>query len=217
MQSFDTLIIGSGLAGLSLALRIAAHKQVCIVSKRTINDTASDWAQGGIAAVLNEGDTIASHIQDTLIAGAGLCDEAVTTLVERKSRVVLLIKNTRKYSDGVMSRIAKKFETWPQKMCKTMTFDQGSEFAAHKLLEQQLRCKVYYCHAHSPWQKGSNENMNGRLRRYLPSSTDIALVSQEELDALAVKMNRCPRKCLGFKTPNELLIQQIKNNCRTWR
>lgn len=81
MQTFDVLIIGSGLAGLSLALRTATHKKVCLVSKRTINDTASDWAQGGIAAVLNEGDSVNSHIHDTLVAGAGLCDEAVTRLV----------------------------------------------------------------------------------------------------------------------------------------
>ena len=86
MQQFDVLIIGSGLAGLSLALRTAAHKKVCLVSKRTINDTASDWAQGGIAAVLNVNDSIEEHIQDTLIAGAGLCDEAVTKLVAEQGK-----------------------------------------------------------------------------------------------------------------------------------
>ncbi len=86
MQQFDVLIIGSGLAGLSLALRTAEHKKVCLVSKRTINDTASDWAQGGIAAVLNVNDSIEEHIQDTLIAGAGLCDEAVTKLVAEQGK-----------------------------------------------------------------------------------------------------------------------------------
>ncbi|MEO6118606.1 MAG: L-aspartate oxidase [Methylotenera sp.] len=86
MQQFDVLIIGSGLAGLSLALRTATHKKVCLVSKRTINDTASDWAQGGIAAVLNVNDSIENHIQDTLIAGAGLCDEAVTKLVAEQGK-----------------------------------------------------------------------------------------------------------------------------------
>lgn len=86
MQQFDVLIIGSGLAGLSLALRTAAHKKVCLVSKRTINDTASDWAQGGIAAVLNDDDSIEEHIEDTLIAGAGLCDEAVTKLVAEQGK-----------------------------------------------------------------------------------------------------------------------------------
>src|SRR5450830_2139140 len=86
MQQFDVLIIGSGLAGLSLALRTAAHKKVCLVSKRTINDTASNWAQGGIAAVLNDEDSIEAHIQDTLIAGAGLCDVAVTKLVAEQGK-----------------------------------------------------------------------------------------------------------------------------------
>lgn len=86
MQQFDVLIIGSGLAGLSLALRTAEHKKVCLVSKRTINDTASDWAQGGIAAVLNDDDSVEEHVQDTLIAGAGLCDTEVTKLVAEHAK-----------------------------------------------------------------------------------------------------------------------------------
>ena len=86
MQQFDVLIIGSGLAGLTIALRTAAHKKVCLVSKRSINDSASDWAQGGIAAVLNDEDSIENHIQDTLIAGAGLCDEAVTKMVAEHAK-----------------------------------------------------------------------------------------------------------------------------------
>ena len=87
MQQFDVLIIGSGLAGLSLALRTAEHKKVCLVSKRSINDTASDWAQGGIAAVINDdNDTVEAHIQDTLTAGAGLCDAAVTALVAKNAK-----------------------------------------------------------------------------------------------------------------------------------
>ncbi len=89
MQEFDVLIIGSGLAGLSLALRIGHTKQVCIVSKRQINDSASDWAQGGIAAVMTAEDSIASHVADTLNAGAGLCDEAVTEFVTQQGKTVV--------------------------------------------------------------------------------------------------------------------------------
>jgi L-aspartate oxidase len=94
MQQFDVLIIGSGLAGLSLALRTAQHKKICLISKRSINDSASNWAQGGIAAVLNDSDSIDEHIQDTLIAGAGLCDAAVTRKVVEhgKETVEWLIK-----------------------------------------------------------------------------------------------------------------------------
>ncbi|MGQ0442901.1 MAG: L-aspartate oxidase [Methylophilaceae bacterium] len=85
-QQFDVLIIGSGLAGLTLALQVADQKKVCLVSKREINDSASSWAQGGIAAVLNSDDSIDAHIQDTLVAGAGLCDIAVTRMVAEQSR-----------------------------------------------------------------------------------------------------------------------------------
>jgi len=156
------------------------------------------------------------HWEGDTIQFQGTKSKVVTTLVERKSRMVSLIKNSSKHSQGVMNKIKAKFKELPSQMCKTITFDQGCEFADYRQLEQELHCQVYYCETHSPWQKGSNENMNGRLRRYLPSSIDIANFTQEELDKLADKMNHCPRKCIGFKTPHEVFIQQRKNDCRTW-
>ncbi len=86
MQQYDVLIIGSGLAGLTLALKTAKEKKVCLVSKRSINDSSSNWAQGGIAAVLTDDDSVEAHIQDTLIAGAGLCDAEVVRLVAERGR-----------------------------------------------------------------------------------------------------------------------------------
>jgi len=106
MQQFDVLIIGSGLAGLSLALRTAEHKKICLISKRSIDDSASNWAQGGIAAVLNDEDSIEAHIQDTLTAGAGLCDAAVTRKVVEhgKETIEWLIEQgvsfTREHDDS---------------------------------------------------------------------------------------------------------------------
>ncbi len=85
-QQFDVLIIGSGLAGLTLALQVADQKKVCIVSKRTMQDSASSWAQGGIATVLNSDDSIDQHVEDTLIAGAGLCDADITRMVTEHGR-----------------------------------------------------------------------------------------------------------------------------------
>lgn len=156
------------------------------------------------------------HWEGDTIQFKGTKEKVVTTLVERKSRMVFLIKNNCKYSRRVMVKIKKKFATFPEKMFKTITFDQGSEFADYRQLEPNNERKVYYCQTHSPWQKGSNENMNGRLRWYLPKEADIDKITQNELDQLAAKMNRCPRKCLGYKTPQELFIQQYKNDCRTW-
>jgi transposase, IS30 family len=156
------------------------------------------------------------HWEGDTIEFKGNKSKVVTTLVERKTRMVFLIKNDRKHSRGVMEKIHVKFENLPKKIFKTITFDQGSEFADHRYIEEKMGCDVYYCEAHSPWQKGRNENMNGRLRRYLPKNATINLITQKELDLIADKMNRCPRKCIGYKTSNELFIQQHKNDCRTW-
>jgi L-aspartate oxidase len=86
---FDVLIIGSGLAGLTMALQLAPHKKVCLVTKRQLTDSASSWAQGGIAAVLTDDDSLEAHIQDTLIAGAGLCDPEVTRHVVKHGRAMV--------------------------------------------------------------------------------------------------------------------------------
>src|SRR5512134_4033685 len=86
---FDTLIIGSGLAGLTLALNLAQSKKVGLITKKALLDGASGWAQGGIAAVLSEEDSPEIHIRDTLTAGAGLCNEEVTRyVVENGSRAI---------------------------------------------------------------------------------------------------------------------------------
>jgi transposase, IS30 family len=154
-----------------------------------------------------EGDTIEFH---------GTKKTTVTTLVERKSRLVRLIKNENKISENVMSAIKENFQNEDQEFFKTITFDQGSEFANFPQIETHLPCKTYYCEARSPWQKGTNENMNGRLRRYLPRDTLIHQVTQQQLDLLANKINNLPRKCLGFKKPKELIFQFKRNLCRTW-
>lgn len=86
LQKYDVLIIGSGLAGLTLALHLAPKLKVCLVTKHSLNDSASSWAQGGIAAVLTDEDSIEEHIRDTLVAGAGLCDPEVTRFVVQHSR-----------------------------------------------------------------------------------------------------------------------------------
>ncbi|MFO7552338.1 MAG: L-aspartate oxidase [Haliea sp.] len=86
MHTHDVLILGSGLAALTTALKLADQRRVAIVTKRQMTDGASDWAQGGIAAAVDSGDSIEAHVRDTLIAGAGLCDEAVTRMVASQAR-----------------------------------------------------------------------------------------------------------------------------------
>ena len=86
MLNFDVLIIGSGLAGLSTALKLADSKKIAIISKRELTISSSQWAQGGIASASSEEDSVEAHIQDTLSAGAGLCDEVVASYVTERSQ-----------------------------------------------------------------------------------------------------------------------------------
>ncbi|HEX8479617.1 MAG TPA: FAD-dependent oxidoreductase, partial [Telluria sp.] len=88
-MKFDVAIVGSGLAGLSVALHLARTRKVAIISKRTLLDGASNWAQGGIAAVLDSGDSHEQHIADTLVAGGGLCDEAATRYIVEHGRAAI--------------------------------------------------------------------------------------------------------------------------------
>jgi IS30 family transposase len=137
--------------------------------------------------------------------------QSIATLVERKSRAVAIIKNQDIKSTTVMNNIKSRFVTLPKKAAITITFDQGSEFAYYRIIEMETDCRVFYCRVRSPWEKGGNENMNGRIRRYLPLNTDIESVEQEQLDRLAQKLNNTPRKCLGYETPREVYLKHCKN------
>ena len=152
-----------------------------------------------------------------MIAFSGSKQKTITTLVERKTRMLSLLKNTTKISRTVMNKITEQFSALPHIPCKTITFDQDSEFADFVSVERPLGIRIYYCEACSLWQKGSNENMMSRLRRYLPRHTSLDQITQKELDQLAEVMNNVPRKYLGSRTPKELFLKHLKRTCRTRR
>ena len=144
------------------------------------------------------------HWEGDLVIFSSLKSSNVTTLVERKSRFVKLAHNNSKYTKEVIGGIKNALSNVPSKHKKTITFDRGTEFASYKNLE----LTTYFCNSHSPWQKGSNENFNGRLRKYLPKTYNPKNLSQELLDKISDIMNNQPRKCLGFKTPQEVFYSQ---------
>jgi transposase, IS30 family len=133
----------------------------------------------------------------------------VTTLTERKSRYTVLIKNETRHSSTVMGSIRERLRQFAKPMRQTVTFDRGSEFLYYTLLSRQLNIKSYYCDPRSPWQKGTVENTNSRIRRFLPRNTDLEKISNDNLVAIADRMNNTPRKCLGYRTPKEVLREAI--------
>jgi transposase, IS30 family len=134
---------------------------------------------------------------------------AVLVTIERATRFVLLAKQPGKHAKPVSDQLSQWFTGMPENLRRTLTQDNGPEFSLHHHLNP-LGIKTYFCKPHRPWQKGSVENMNGRIRRYIPLGTDPDSFTNDDLQTLANHLNNTPRKCLAFKTPAELFLPQLK-------
>jgi IS30 family transposase len=148
-----------------------------------------------------EGDLIAFKLQ--------LGTANLTSLIERRSRFTVLTSNPSRHSAGVIGGIERRLHHLPPSLRRTITFDRGTEFAAYARLRDTLGMTAYFCQPSAPWQKGSVENSNGRVRRFLPLDTDIARIPEDDIDRLVARLNNTPRKCLGYRTPREILAEQI--------
>ena len=129
----------------------------------------------------------------------------IATLVERRSRYVMLVKVDSKDSATVTKALATTIRQLPAELRRSLTWDRGSEMAAHKEFTVATHVQVYFCDPHSPWQRGSNENTNGLLRQYFPKGKDLSNVSQAELNRVARLLNERPRETLNWLTPLEAL------------
>lgn len=144
--------------------------------------------------------TFPGHWEGDLIKGAGN-RSAVGVLVERTSRLVMLAKLADATAASTLDGFTAKLRSIAQPMRQTLTYDQGKEMARHAELTLNTGVKVYFCDPHSPWQRGSCENINGLIRQYLPKGTDLSIYSQEQLDAVADLLNNRPRAVHGFYPP----------------
>ena len=137
--------------------------------------------------------------------------QAVLVLHERHSRYTELRRQPSKASAAVLSSLSRRFRSLPDALRRSVTFDNGTEFVLHHRLRDRIGIDTYFCDPRSPWQKGGIENAIRRLRKTLPRKTDIDKLTPRHLRTLAQGYNDTPRKCLGFKTPNEV-FQQLKSN-----
>jgi IS30 family transposase len=159
----------------------------------------------------------------------GLNRSAIGTLVERSTRFTMLLHLPRMAGYGVEPRIkngpalagygaetvrdaiASTILTLPEQLRQSLTWDRGKEMAQHAQLRIHTGIEIYFADPHSPWQRGTNENTNGLLRRYFPKGTDLSRWSRKELDAVATALNGRPRKTLGWKTPAEALDEHLRS------
>ena len=173
--------------------------------------------QGQLRATLNIRErpaeandrAVPGHWEGDLLFGKRM--KAIATLVERKTRFVMLIALPNGHAaDVVADALAHKIIELPEQLRRSLTWDQGKEMASHARFTNETGVPVYFCDPRSPWQRGSNENTNGLLRQYFPKRTEIAHYTQAELDDVAAELNGRPRQTLGWKTPSQALDEVLR-------
>jgi transposase, IS30 family len=142
------------------------------------------------------------HWEGDLIRGAN-GRSAVGTLVDRFTRMTLLVKLRSSNATEVLNAFLARLRKLPVHMRKTLTYDRGTEMSLHEQFTARCGMPVFFCNPYSPWQRGTNENTNGLIRQYLPKGTDLSLASYERLRFIERRLNNRPRRVLHRKTPNE--------------
>lgn len=152
--------------------------------------------------VVNERRRIGDWESDTLegLKSKGL----LATHVERKGRYTVAVKLDDKSADTVTTATLEAMKKLPPEKVKTMTFDNGKEFAGFKQLEHSLGIRSYFAHPYHSWERGTNENTNGLLRQFFPKGMDFSQISQSDVDRVVELLNNRPRKCLNYRTPAEV-------------
>ena len=154
-----------------------------------------------------EDRAIPGHWEGDLIAGSK--NSFIATLVERRTRYVMLAKVGGKETQTVVAALTAQVQHLPRELRQTLTWDRGKELADHKSLTLATDLDIYFCDPQSPWQRGTNENTNRLLRQYFPKGTDLSVHTQEHLDAVARELNERPRKTLNYFSPAEMFQECV--------
>ena len=133
----------------------------------------------------------------------------VTSLVERVSRFTVVMRNEDRQSRPIMEALIQGLGPLPQPARRSITFDRGTEFSAWRRLKAGIGADSWFCDPSAPWQKGTVENTNNRLRKYLPRATEPTAVTNRYLRSICHRLNTTPRKCLGYLTPAEVFQRHL--------
>jgi IS30 family transposase len=136
-------------------------------------------------------------------------------LHERTTRITALAAPPNRLAEPTAQQLTQMLEPLPEHMRRSLTFDNGTEFACHYKVTEALGLPTFFCDPHAPWQKGGVENAIGRLRRWLPRKTDLETLSPDDFVRLAQAYNHTPRQCLDFQTPAEVFSKVLHFKCES--
>ena len=185
------------------SMRRSRHKSLKGEGLGQITDTVSIRERPASA----EDRAVPGHWEGDLLFGSK--NSQIATLVERHSRLVMLVKVDNKDSKTVINALIRQAHKLPKELYKSLTWDRGCEMAEHKRFTLATDIQVYFCDPRSPWQRGSNENTNRLLRQYFPKGMDLSGYSQAKLNAVARRLNERPRKTLNYETPAQRFNQCV--------
>lgn len=154
-----------------------------------------------------EDRAVPGHWEGDLLFGSH--NSQIATLVERHTRYCMLVRVDSKDTETVVNALIKQAHKLPRELYKSLTWDRGKEMADHKRFSLATNVKVYFCDPQSPWQRGSNEQINGLLRQYFPKGMELSGIHQNKLNAVARQLNERPRETLNFETPAERFSQCV--------
>ncbi len=154
-------------------------------------------------AIVDNRSRIGDWEVDTVIGRQG--GSVLVTVAERKTRFSVIALAPNKTAGAVTDALVNSLQPHAERV-HTLTYDNGKEFAHHKITSEQLNADGYFAHPYHSWERGLNENMNGLIRQYLPKGTCFKGLSQNGIVAIMNKLNNRPRKCLGYKTPNQVFL-----------
>ena len=149
------------------------------------------------------------HWEGDLVIGKNH-KSAIGTIVERKTRFTLIVKLEPKKAGEVANEFSEILNKLNPIYKKTMTYDNGIEMARHEKITKNTGMKIYFAHPYSSWERGTNENTNGLIRRYLPKGTNSNEIHINQLQIIQEKLNNRPRKIIGYKTPKEMMDLELK-------
>jgi IS30 family transposase len=148
---------------------------------------------------------------DSLVSRKSLT--ALNSLVERKSRLLFLTKIERKTAEATRNAVVNRLKVLPAKARRTLTLDNGSENTKHQDITASIGTNCFFATPYASWERGTNENLNGLVRWYLPKGTDFRKISEKQIARIESLINNRPRKCLGYKTPLEVASACVALRC----